>query len=170
MYMKELNNVIDNSDILIEVLDARDPNGCRSNEIENRIIKGKSLVLNSNKKLILLVNKIDLIPNNILKKWMKILKREYPVIAFKCSTQTQKKKLHSNIKYNKVNTGDNKNRVGNLCVGANVLMSLLQNYAKNLNIKVPITVGFIGYPNTGKYKCICFYIQNILETRYVFND
>ena len=37
------------------MLDARDPMGCRSEEIENEVLK-------QNKKLILILNKIDLVP------------------------------------------------------------------------------------------------------------
>ena len=33
-YYRELKKVIEASDVLIEVLDARDPMGCRSTEIE----------------------------------------------------------------------------------------------------------------------------------------
>ena len=40
---------------------------------------------------------------------MKLLKREYPVIAFKASTQSKKRKLHSNIKYTKATTDKQRN-------------------------------------------------------------
>ena len=33
-YYKELKKVIEASDVIIEVLDARDPDGCRNREIE----------------------------------------------------------------------------------------------------------------------------------------
>lgn len=33
-YVKELKKVIENSDVVIEVLDARDPEGCRSKDLE----------------------------------------------------------------------------------------------------------------------------------------
>ena len=33
-YLKELRKVLEAADVLIEVLDARDPEGCRSKEIE----------------------------------------------------------------------------------------------------------------------------------------
>ena len=33
-YYRELKKVIENSDVIIEVLDARDPEGCRNREIE----------------------------------------------------------------------------------------------------------------------------------------
>jgi nuclear GTP-binding protein len=56
-YMKELKEVIENSDVVLEVLDARDPMSCRSKELEAEIINHKD-----EKKIILILNKIDLIP------------------------------------------------------------------------------------------------------------
>lgn len=50
-----LRHVLEKSDVLIEVLDARDPQSCRNLSIENEIVA-------SNKKLILLLNKVDLVP------------------------------------------------------------------------------------------------------------
>ena len=74
-----LNEVIDKSDIILEVLDARDPMSCRNNEIENKIA-GK------NKKLILILNKCDLVPIDIVQQWVSYLRREYPTIIFKANT------------------------------------------------------------------------------------
>ena len=33
-YYKELKKVLENSDVVLEVLDARDPEGCRNKELE----------------------------------------------------------------------------------------------------------------------------------------
>ena len=111
--------MITNSDVVIEVLDARDPEGCRSKIIEKKIICGKSNTFSGNKKLILLINKIDLVPSQILSKWMRILKREYPVIAFKASTQSKKRKLHSNMKFTKVTSDKQSRSATNRCIGGN---------------------------------------------------
>lgn len=54
-YYKELKKVIEAADVIVEVLDARDPMGCRSQEIEEEALK-------LNKKIILILNKIDLVP------------------------------------------------------------------------------------------------------------
>jgi len=42
--------------VILEVLDARDPMGCRNKEIESYIVA-------KNKRIILILNKIDLIPS-----------------------------------------------------------------------------------------------------------
>ncbi len=51
---RELNLIVEKSDFILEILDARDPQSFRSNELEKKISM-------KDKKLILVLNKIDLI-------------------------------------------------------------------------------------------------------------
>jgi len=53
----ELYKVIDSSDIILHVLDARDPIGTRCHSVENYLAKEKR-----SKKVIYILNKVDLIP------------------------------------------------------------------------------------------------------------
>ena len=62
------------------MLDARDPLGCRCLEAE-RIIRAAG----TDKKIILVLNKIDLVPKEVAVAWLKHLRNEYPTIAFKVS-------------------------------------------------------------------------------------
>lgn len=50
------------ADVIIQVLDARDPLGCRSAEIEAQASK-------AGKKMLLVLNKIDLIPPQNARAW-----------------------------------------------------------------------------------------------------
>ena len=54
-FYKEFKKVVDAADVIIEVLDARDPLGCRCPQAEEMVISS-----GTNKKLILLLNKIGL--------------------------------------------------------------------------------------------------------------
>jgi len=56
-FVKELKEVIEQSDVIIQVLDARDPLNCRSKELESQILSHRD-----GKKIILVLNKIDLVP------------------------------------------------------------------------------------------------------------
>ncbi|KAF8819189.1 putative nucleolar gtp-binding protein 2 [Cardiosporidium cionae] len=76
----ELYKVIDSSDVLIQVLDARDPDGTRCKRFEARLRKD-----HPNKHLILLLNKCDLIPAWVAERWTKLYSREYPTVAFHSS-------------------------------------------------------------------------------------
>ena len=78
-FFKELRQVIDQSDIVLELLDARDPMGCRCTQVEAEIIKSK--------KLVLVLNKIDLVPLPVAHAWKKKLEQEFPVVLFKGNTQ-----------------------------------------------------------------------------------
>ena len=87
-FYKEFRKVVDASDVIIEVLDARDPMGSRCPQVEQTIVAS-----GSNKKLILLLNKIDLVPKQNVQEWLKYLRSQYPTVAFKSSTQNQNDRL-----------------------------------------------------------------------------
>ncbi|KAL1938047.1 hypothetical protein VTO73DRAFT_12058 [Trametes versicolor] len=55
-YIRALHKVIDESDIVILVLDARDPEGCRSRLVEEEVRRRES----EGKKLVIVLNKIDI--------------------------------------------------------------------------------------------------------------
>ena len=60
--LREVRKVIDQSDVLIVVLDARDPEGTRCLETEQ-------MAKDASKKLIYVLNKTDLIPVENLQAW-----------------------------------------------------------------------------------------------------
>ncbi|XP_048413802.1 nucleolar GTP-binding protein 2 isoform X2 [Stegostoma tigrinum] len=76
----ELYKVIDSSDVIIQVLDARDPNGTRSAHIEAYLKKEKPW-----KHLVFVLNKCDLVPTWATKRWVASLSHEYPTLAFHAS-------------------------------------------------------------------------------------
>ncbi|TMS35210.1 hypothetical protein L596_002659 [Steinernema carpocapsae] len=139
-YASEVRKLVETADIVIEVLDARDPLGSRSKAVEESIIK-------SGKRLVLLLNKIDLIPKSNVKEWLGYLRKQFPTIAFKASTQEQNQKL-GRYSYANLNADTSK------CIGANLVMGLLANYCRNKDIKTSVRVGVIGYPNVGKSSVI----------------
>lgn len=61
----ELFKVIDASDVVIQVLDARDPLGTRSRYVEEYIRKEKA-----HKHVVLLLNKIDLVPTAVTVRYV----------------------------------------------------------------------------------------------------
>uniref|UniRef100_A0A3B1J409 Nucleolar GTP-binding protein 2 n=1 Tax=Astyanax mexicanus TaxID=7994 RepID=A0A3B1J409_ASTMX len=119
----ELYKVIDSSDVVIQVLDARDPMGTRSKNIETYIKKEKSW-----KHLIFVLNKCDLIPTWVTKRWVAVLSQEYPTLAFHASLTNS--------------------------FGKGSLIQLLRQFGKLHTDKKQISVGFIGYPNVGKSSVI----------------
>jgi len=69
----KLKKIILNADIVIEVLDARDPYITRCKQLEN-------LVTQLGKKLVLVINKADLVPKEVLDSWKRVLNKEYPTV------------------------------------------------------------------------------------------
>lgn len=119
----ELHKVLDSSDVVVEVLDARDPLGTRAWHVEKHLKKNAP-----HKHLILLLNKADLVPSWALKRWLAILSKEYPVIAFHASITKP--------------------------FGKGSLIQVLRQFQHMHSDKQQISVGFIGYPNVGKSSVI----------------
>jgi len=119
----ELYKVIDCSDVIIQVLDARDPMGTRCRKVENYLKKDKP-----HKHLMFVLNKVDLVPLGVTKKWVALLSKERPTIPF-----------HASIKNS---------------FGRGALTNLLRQFSKLHMDKKNISCGFIGYPNVGKSSVI----------------
>ena len=144
-FYKEFKKVVDESDVILEVLDARDPIGCRARAVEQAILE------KGGKKIVLVLNKIDLVPREVVAAWLTHLRHEFPTVAFRCNTQSQKSHLsrgrHDYDTYDSLAGGGG-------CLGGDTLLELLKNYCRSQNLKKSITVGIIGYPNTGKSSLI----------------
>lgn len=130
----ELFKVIDSSDVLIQVLDARDPMGTRAPRIEKELKKTDR----RHKHLVFVLNKCDLVPTWVTRRWVQILSAEYPTLAFHASITNP--------------------------FGKGALIHLLRQLSTLMKDRTSISVGFIGYPNTGKSSII-----NTLRAKKVCN-
>lgn len=149
-FMKELRKVLEHADVLLEVLDVRDPLGCRAYAIEQEALR-------LGKRVVLILNKIDLVPAANTKAWLDYLRHEFPTLPFKASTQQQRHNLGQNQTMAwKKNAGgtDQELASGAEAVGTRAILQLIKNYSRNLNLKSSITVGTIGAPNVGKSSLI----------------
>jgi nuclear GTP-binding protein len=127
-YVRTLHKVIDESDIVILVLDARDPEGCRSRLVEEEVRRRES----EGKRLVFVLNKIDLIPRANAQEWLQHLRHSTPTLPFKSASQHQRTNLSSST--------------------APALVRLLKAYKPSASQSV--TVGIVGYPNVGKSSLI----------------
>lgn len=129
----ELYKVIDSSDVVLHVLDARNPMGTRCHNVEHFIKKECP-----HKHLVFVLNKCDLVPDWVTSKWVAHLSQEYPTLAF-----------HASI---------------NNSFGKGSLIHLLRQFSSLHTDKKQISVGLVGYPNTGKSSII-----NTLKKKKVCN-
>lgn len=153
-FVKDLKKVVEASDVVIQVLDARDPLAYRSKELEDLI---KSYP--DKKKMIMILNKIDLISIENANSWKDYLSHEYPCVLFKANTQTQTSHLGNSTIYH--SSFDKKHFVeemlsSNKAIGGEDLMNILKNYCRveGNETKKSIVVGIVGFPNVGKSSII----------------
>lgn len=123
-YPNIVDDIIKVSDIVIEVLDARFIEDTRNLEIEEAVkMRGK--------RLIYVLNKIDLVDPEVKKKEMKE-KGLYPYVFVSCTTRKGSRELRDKIKIE----------------------------AKRIDLPEDgmkrVQIGIIGYPNTGKSSLINF--------------
>ncbi|XP_045851525.1 guanine nucleotide-binding protein-like 3-like protein isoform X2 [Meles meles] len=146
-YYKEFRKVVEYSDVILEVLDARDPLGCRCFQMEEAVLQAEG-----NKKLVLVLNKIDLVPKEVVEKWLEYLRNELPTVAFKASTQHQVKNLNRcTVPVDQASESLLKSKA---CFGAENLMRVLGNYCRLGEVRTHIRVGVVGLPNVGKSSLI----------------
>lgn len=146
-YYKEFRKVVEYSDVILEVLDARDPLGCRCFQMEEAVLRAEG-----NKKLVLVLNKIDLVPKETVEKWLDYLRNELPTVAFKASTQHQVKNLNRcSVPVEQASESLLKSKA---CFGAENLMRVLGNYCRLGEVRTHIRVGVVGLPNVGKSSLI----------------
>ena len=106
-------DVISRADILLEVLDARFPDETRNSEVERDVAR-------SGKPLILVLNKCDLVPKDLLEKTKSRLSKIAPTVFVSCRKRHGTTMLlHAILRYTDIKGRD-------------------------------ILVGVLGYPNTGK--------------------
>lgn len=119
----EFFKVLDCSDVILHVIDARNVPGTRCSMIERHIENNAK-----HKHLVFVLNKIDLVPTWVAKRWMGELAAVRPTIAF-----------HASLTH---------------AFGKGALISLLRQFGKLHEDKKEISVGVVGYPNVGKSSVI----------------
>ncbi|KAL1266082.1 hypothetical protein QQF64_004109 [Cirrhinus molitorella] len=143
----ELNKVIEESDVIVEVLDARDPLGCRCPQLEETVLKHEG-----KKKLLFILNKIDLVPKDNLEKWLRYLEAECPTFLFKAAMQLKDRTVQEKNK-KVVNAVLDHSRAAS-SFGRDSFLQTLTNLANKKEAKTTLKVGVVGFPNVGKSSVI----------------
>ncbi|XP_075403613.1 guanine nucleotide-binding protein-like 3 isoform X2 [Tenrec ecaudatus] len=139
LYCQELKKVLEAADVVLEVLDARDPLGCRCPQVEEAIVQG-------GQKLVLVLNKSDLVPKENLENWLHCLERELPTVVFRAATHLRDKGKAMKVKKK---AAPYRSAV---CFGKEGLLKMLRGLQETCG--KAICVGVVGFPNVGKSSVI----------------
>lgn len=134
---KVFKQVVDQADVVLYVLDARDPEGTRSREVERMVMAAAS----GGKRLMLVLNKIDLIPPRVLKDWLVHLRRYFPTLPLRASKSAPNSQTFNHRDLTVQSTSA-------------TLFKSLKSFAASKQLKRAVSVGVIGYPNVGKSSVI----------------
>ncbi len=88
---RRVRKVLEDADLVLEVADAREP-------IETRNKRLEELAEKLGKPIVLVLNKCDLVPFEILEAWKKFLEREYPTVFISAKHRLGTRKLMVYIK------------------------------------------------------------------------
>ncbi|EKG03378.1 GTPase, putative [Trypanosoma cruzi] len=140
-FYKEFQKVVESSDVILQVVDARDPLGCRLTQLERNI---RSQFGDKGKKMVLVLNKVDLLPSKeVVDRWIHFFESHEGVECIPFTTTAKGTVGHSYV--------------------ANMfrrLRALALN--EGTGAHKSIVVGVIGYPNVGKSSII-----NALKQKHV---
>ncbi|KAI9907712.1 hypothetical protein PsorP6_003434 [Peronosclerospora sorghi] len=142
---KELKEAVKKADVVLIVLDARDPQGSRSLSLED------GLVAKGGKKVVLVLNKVDLVKVECAEKWVMYLRRFHPTIPVRALNA----KISDTSKKTKDEKGqkalyERQQEISDMRDNGQVhpLRVLLDALASQSDKVVRVAV--LGYPNVGK--------------------
>ncbi|GAA5963721.1 hypothetical protein JCM3765_006826 [Sporobolomyces pararoseus] len=149
LHAKSLRKVLEMSDVVVEVLDARDPVGTRCRAVEREL---KALD-SGRKKLVLVLNKIDLVPPHVVQAWLTHLRLQAPTLPFKSSTQQQRNHLSASSNSTPQSASGSSTKP---------LLELIKGFRSSngpsastaSSVKTSLTIGLVGHPNVGKSSLI----------------
>ena len=138
--------IIENSDLLIEVVDSRFPEKTRNRKIEG-FVKRKG------KELIIVLNKSDLVSKNNADKTKKEIQKEFPCVFISSTERQGTRRLRELILIKTKNKGNIVGVIGYPNTGKSSIINVLS----GKKVKTSVTSGFTRGQqiiNAGKFKLI----------------
>ncbi|KAG9015772.1 hypothetical protein FRB93_012337 [Tulasnella sp. JGI-2019a] len=152
--LPDLEAVLERADVVVQLLDVRDP-------LSFRIPQFEKLVQERGKKLILLLNKIDLVPREAVVAWTARLRADFPTVPFRSASAFLPEAAGTSEKGKQKVVCDDE-------LGSQTLQDVLLTISGEHPARGsgPLTVAFVGITNSGKSSVINSLIHKFLLPTY----
>ncbi|KAH9050116.1 hypothetical protein EDB84DRAFT_731902 [Lactarius hengduanensis] len=138
--LPHLAAVLDKADVVIEILDARDPLAHRSTALEAHVS------LKEGRRLLLVLNKIDGCPRESTAAWAAHLRAEHPTLLFRAASSF----LPPTVKYDSTKGKGKEKEPSDDAWGLDAMDTLLGRWAHEKAGDGPLHVAVVGLTNSGK--------------------
>ncbi|KAH8999424.1 hypothetical protein EDB92DRAFT_1834090 [Lactarius akahatsu] len=138
--LPHLAAVLDKADVVIEILDARDPLAHRSKALEAQVS------LKEGRRLLLVLNKIDGCPRESTAAWAAHLRAEHPTLLFRAASSF----LPPTVKYDPTKGKGKEKEPSDDAWGLDGMNTLLGRWAHEKAGDGPLHVAVVGLTNSGK--------------------
>ncbi|KAJ7162605.1 GTP-binding protein [Mycena crocata] len=139
--MANMKAVLDEADVIVEVLDARDPLPFRSTHVEE-LVAGKA-----DQQILLVLNKIDTCPRESVAAWTSQLRAHHPTLPFRAASSFLPAGPELVIK----EKGKGKAKApSDDALGVESVLERLGEWAEQKKGDKPLCVAVVGFTNVGK--------------------
>ncbi|KAF5388105.1 hypothetical protein D9615_000031 [Tricholomella constricta] len=139
--LPNLQAVLDDADVVIEVLDARDPLSFRSSHLEELV------ATKPGRKILVVLNKIDTCPRESIASWATHLRSQHPTVLFRSATAFLPVGPEASVKVKGKGKAKAPSDDG---LGVDSILACLGEWAKTKKGDKPLAVAVVGVTNAGK--------------------
>ncbi len=141
---RQLWRVLERSDLIVQIVDARNPLLFRSEDLESYVQE-----LDSRKKCLLIINKSDLLSKKQRILWARHFKKLKIDFVFFSAAIANALLMDENVEENTIEDCEKKSPV-HILSALELIQVFYEKCPTLLSDKEKVTVGFVGYPNVGK--------------------
>ncbi|KAJ7179512.1 GTP-binding protein [Mycena filopes] len=141
--LPNMKAVLDEADVILEVLDARDPLPFRSAHLE------ELAAAKAGQRVLLVLNKIDTCPRESVASWATYLRSHHPTIPFRAASSFLPAGPELIIKEKGKGKAKAKPSPNN-ALGADAVLERLGEWAQQKEGDTPLSVAVVGFTNVGK--------------------
>ncbi|TDL29595.1 hypothetical protein BD410DRAFT_758560 [Rickenella mellea] len=144
-----LNSVLEIADVVLQVVDARDPLACRSTHVDEFVKERNGA------KTVMILNKIDSVPRESVQSWLKHLRTQQP--TFLSRSATAFRPFLTAERGAAVSTDD--------AIGRDAIVKMLVREATRKETE-PLIVAVVGIANSGKSSLVNSLLQKSASAIY----